>query len=98
MPWIVYVVRCRDGTFYTGVTTDPQRRLAQHNAGAGGAYTRARKPVVLVYSEEVRGRPDALRRELEIKRLSRAAKELLVSGGARRGGPAEIGPGRQVGE
>jgi putative endonuclease len=84
MSWTVYLARCGDGTLYTGVTTDPERRLAQHNAGCGGAYTRSRVPVVLVYWEKAPDRSGALRRERAIKRLSRAQKEVLVAGG--RGG------------
>ena len=81
MPWIVYLARCRDGTLYTGITTDPGRRLAEHNAGRGAAYTRTRLPVVLVYWEVVSDRSCALKREHAIKRLSRAAKEALASAG-----------------
>ena len=80
MTWIVYIARCRDGTLYTGVTTDPQRRLAEHNSGAGAAYTRSRIPVVIVYQETAPDRSVALRREGRIKRLSRAQKEELVAG------------------
>jgi predicted GIY-YIG superfamily endonuclease len=80
MPWTVYLARCRDGTLYTGITTDPERRLAEHNAGSGAAYTRSRLPVVFVYWETVADRSSALRREHAIKRLGRAAKESLVSG------------------
>jgi putative endonuclease len=79
MPWIVYLVRCRDGTLYTGVTTDSTRRLAEHNAGCGSAYTRTRLPVALVYREEVLDRSSALRREHAIKRLTRAQKEVLAA-------------------
>ena len=79
MPWTVYLARCRDGTLYTGVTTDPGRRLAQHNAGRGAAYTRSRLPVTLVYLEMVPDRAGALRREHAIRRLSRAQKEALVA-------------------
>ena len=79
MSWTVYLARCRDGTLYTGVTTDPDRRLAEHNAGCGGAYTRSRGPVVLVYWEEASDRSEALRREHAIKRLSRDEKEKLAS-------------------
>jgi putative endonuclease len=78
MPWTVYLARCRDGTLYAGVTTDPARRLAQHNAGCGAAYTRARAPVTFVYSEEASDRSAALRRERAIKQLTRAEKEALV--------------------
>jgi len=81
MPWTVYLARCRDGTLYTGITTDPERRLAEHNAGCGGAYTRSRMPVNLVYLERAPDRPCALRRERAIKQLNRAAKESLVAGG-----------------
>jgi putative endonuclease len=78
MAWTVYLARCRDGTLYTGVTTDLTRRLAEHNTGCGGAYTRSRLPVVLVYREEARDRSVALRREYAIKRLSRSQKERLA--------------------
>jgi putative endonuclease len=78
-PWFVYVLRCADGTLYTGVTTDLARRLAMHNgAGARGArYTRSRRPVTLAYHEEVPSRSAALRREMAIKRLDRGAKLAL---------------------
>lgn len=78
--WTVYVVECRDGSLYTGVTTDLARRLAAHRAGKGGAYTRSRLPVRLVYTERRRGRGAALSREAAIKRLPRAAKLALVAG------------------
>lgn len=81
MQWYVYVARCGDGTLYTGVTTDPARREAAHNAGRGAAYTRSRRPVRLVYREPAAGRGAALRRELAIKRLSRSDKEALMGGG-----------------
>jgi putative endonuclease len=83
MTWTVYVARCRDGSLYTGVTTDPERRLAEHNSGCGASYTRSRTPVVLVYWEAAANRSGALRRERAIKQLTRAQKELLVSGPAR---------------
>jgi putative endonuclease len=79
MAWTVYLARCRDGTLYTGITTDPERRLAEHNAGSGAAYTRTRLPVVLVYWETASDRSSALRREHAIKGLSRAAKEALAA-------------------
>ncbi len=79
MNWTVYLARCRDGTLYTGVTTDPVRRLAEHNSGDGGAYTRSRVPVVMVYRETATDRSGAQRRERAIKRLTRAQKEELVS-------------------
>jgi putative endonuclease len=82
MTWTVYLARCGDGTLYTGITTDPERRLAEHNTGGGAAYTRARLPVLLIYKEIVPDRSSALRREHAIKRLTRAAKEALIERGA----------------
>jgi putative endonuclease len=79
MTWTVYLARCRDGSFYTGVTTDPARRMAQHNSGRGGAYTRSRIPVTFVYWEGAHDRSCALRRERAIKRLSHAQKEEMVA-------------------
>lgn len=75
--WFVYCVRCRDDSIYTGVTTDPIRRLYQHNRGKGGAYTQANRPVRLVYQESSPNRSSALRREHEIKSLPRPMKEKL---------------------
>ncbi len=83
----VYIVRCADGTLYTGWTTDLDRRIAQHNAGRGAAYTRQHRPVTLVYREEAADRGAALRREREIKRYDRRRKEQLV----RMGGADEAG-------
>ena len=76
----VYLLRCRDGTLYTGYTTDLEARVRAHNGeGAGGAkYTRARRPVTLVYSEEHDNKSTALRRECEIKRLTREEKLCLI--------------------
>lgn len=76
--WYVYLLRCADGTLYAGCTTDPLRRLAQHNAGRGAKYTRARRPVELAYVEEAGERGQALRREAALKRLSRREKLALV--------------------
>lgn len=72
------MVRCADGTLYTGWTTDLARRVAQHNAGRGARYTRMHGPVTLVYHEEVPDRSAAMRRERAIKKLDRARKERLV--------------------
>lgn len=77
--WWVYVLRCADGTLYTGVTTDPARRLKQHNAGTASKYTRVRRPVVMVYREPTAGHGAALRREIAIKKMSRAVKDVLVA-------------------
>ncbi|HTG50581.1 MAG TPA: GIY-YIG nuclease family protein, partial [Gemmatimonadales bacterium] len=79
MAWHVYVARCGDGTLYTGITTDPARREAAHNAGRGAAYTRSRRPVRLIHVEPAADRGAALRRELAIKRLPRPDKERLVT-------------------
>ena len=78
MAWHVYLVRCADGTLYAGATTDLVRRFAAHSDGKGARYTRGRGPLVLAWSEEVADRSAALRRERQIKRLSRAEKLRLV--------------------
>ncbi len=75
----VYILRCADGTLYTGWTTDLNRRLAAHNAGSGAKYTRSRRPVALLYSEECASRGAALRRESAVKRLTRAQKLALCA-------------------
>ncbi|MFC4540855.1 GIY-YIG nuclease family protein [Halosolutus amylolyticus] len=77
---VLYVLECADGTFYTGYTTDLDRRLAEHNDGAGAKYTRGRTPVELRYCEAYGTRSAAMSREYEIKQLTRAAKERLVDG------------------
>ena len=76
--WLVYILRCADGTLYTGITNDVIRRCNQHNAGTASRYTRSRLPVVLVYQEPQSTRSLALKRELAIKALPRQQKELLV--------------------
>ena len=79
MPDYVYIAVCADGTLYTGWTTDPEKRIRTHNAGKGAKYTRSRRPVKLVYLEKFENKSDALRREYEIKRLSRVQKLLLIN-------------------
>ena len=79
MPCYCYILECADGTFYTGWTTDLERRLKMHNAGQGAKYTRLRRPVKLVYIEPAESRSAALKRELALKRLPRARKKLLVT-------------------
>ncbi len=79
MTWLVYVARCADGSLYTGVTTDLDRRVAAHNRGRGAAYTRSRRPVVPVYVEDAPDRGAALRREHAIKAMSRRDKAIMVS-------------------
>lgn len=75
--WFVYILLCRDGTLYTGATSDLARRLARHNAGRGAKYTRGRRPVRLAYWEQCPDKPAALRRELAIKALPRREKLAL---------------------
>jgi predicted GIY-YIG superfamily endonuclease len=77
MPF-VYILRCGDGSLYTGVAKDVERRLAQHRAGRASRYTRARLPVALVWSQEVESWSAALREELRIKSLPRNRKEALL--------------------
>ena len=80
-PWYVYIVRCTDGTLYTGITTDLDERIASHNSGKGGAkYTKARRPVELVYFEPAGSRSEAAKREYRIKRMSLTAKWGMVGG------------------
>ena len=78
MLWYVYILRCGDGTLYTGITDDIPRRLAAHRAGKGAKYTRGRGPLELVYQEQVPDKSAALRREAAIKRLRRGEKERLI--------------------
>jgi len=73
-----YILRCADGSFYTGWTTDPERRLKVHNSGRGAKYTRSRLPVELVWYETHPNRSAAMRREAEIKQLTRAQKLELM--------------------
>lgn len=76
--FFVYIVRCADGSLYTGLAADVQRRVREHNAGRGARYTRQRSPVTLVYSEVLPSRAAALQREAEIKRRGRSYKERLI--------------------
>lgn len=73
-----YIVECKDGTLYTGWTTDLQRRVKTHNAGKGAKYTRSRLPVVLKYFESFQTKEEAMRREYEIKHLTRKQKQKLI--------------------
>lgn len=76
----VYILKCKDDTYYTGWTTDLERRLSVHNEGKGAKYTRGRRPVTLVYTETFEDKGEALRREQNIKRLSREEKLHLIRG------------------
>ncbi len=75
---MTYILRCNDGTLYTGWTNDMERRLAAHNAGMGAKYTRGRGPVELVYMEEFETKQEAMRREAAIKKMSKAEKMKLI--------------------
>lgn len=86
--WHVYILRCGDGTLYTGATNDLPRRVARHAAGQGARYTRSRLPVALVYARRARDRGAALRAEARLKRLTRAEKLELVA-------PAPLAAARQ---
>lgn len=78
MSFYCYILECADGTYYTGWTTDPERRHRQHNTGRGARYTKTRRPVKLVYIEPQPDRSTAQKREIKIKKLPRARKEALV--------------------
>ena len=78
MSWVVYMVRCQDNTLYTGCTNNLPHRLQVHNAGKGAKYTKSRLPVTLVYQEPCEDKSTALKREISIKRLTRAQKEILI--------------------
>ncbi len=95
--WYVYILRCSDDTLYTGITTDIERRIREHNTSDRGArYTRSRRPVRLAWSEEADSRATASRREHDIRKLDRHGKlELLV--GRERTTPARPYTGRRIG-
>ena len=78
--WTVYILECGDGTLYTGITDDLERRLRAHAGGKGAKYTRGRGPLELVYREECGSHSEALKRELRIKAMTRSAKEALIRG------------------
>ena len=78
--WKLYILRCGDGTLYTGITTDVEKRLAAHRSGKGAKYTRGRGPLELVYREQLPDHSAALKREHEVKTLPRQEKEKLFAG------------------
>lgn len=80
MAAFVYILRCKDGNLYTGWTNDLEHRLAMHRAGKGAKYTRGRGPLVLVYTEELADKSEALKREAAIKKLTKAEKLDLIAG------------------
>jgi putative endonuclease len=77
-PWSLYLVCCRDGTYYCGISNDVPKRVATHNRGRGAKYTKSRVPVALVYVEEVGTVGQALRRERQVKSLSRSRKKDMI--------------------
>jgi len=87
MAYWVYILRCGDGTLYTGVTTDVARRKSEHERGVGAKYTRGRGPLTVVYREALPDKNAALRREAAIKRLTRTEKLTLIADCARRQEP-----------
>ena len=84
--WHLYILRCKDGTLYTGITTDVDKRFAAHNSGKGAKYTRGRGPLTLLYREECGDHSAALKRELEMKALSRQEKEEFLKNNTMTGG------------
>lgn len=80
-PWFVYILECSDGSFYTGITNDLDRRQQQHNEGTASRYTRSRRPVILRYQESCESRSQALIRECSLRLLTRKQKEDLVNRG-----------------
>lgn len=76
--WYLYILRCKDDSLYTGITTDVEKRLEAHRSGKGAKYTRGRGPLELVYREACGDHSDALRRELEIKALTREEKLKMI--------------------
>ena len=98
MGWTVYILRCGDGTLYTGCTNDLPRRLEAHRSGRGAKYTRGRGPLELVYQEQVPDKSAALRREAAIKRLDRWKKLALIGEKeGQDGDPAAAGDGQPPG-
>ena len=77
--WYLYLLRCGDGSLYTGITTNVQARLEHHRSGKGAKYTRGRGPLEVVYSEECGSHSDALKRELAVKALPREEKQKLIN-------------------
>ena len=79
MTWHVYIIECNDGSLYTGITNDLDKRITAHNAGVGAKYTKSRRPVHLLYSEPVPDRKQASQREYAIKSLHKSAKIDLIA-------------------
>jgi len=76
--WFVYILECEDKSFYTGITNDVQRRFNEHKSGKGGKYTNSHKPIKIIFTEEIDNKSEALKREYQIKSLSRENKKKLI--------------------
>lgn len=79
MKWIIYILKCKDQSLYTGITNNLDKRMEQHISGNGSKYLRGRLPLKLVYKEHALNRSDATKRELEIKKLNKRAKQFLIN-------------------
>ena len=77
--WLFYIVRCKDNSFYSGITNDLAKRIKEHNDGTGARYTFSRRPVTLIYSEKYASRSEAGKREAQVKSWPRAKKEELIT-------------------
>ncbi|MDA9660997.1 GIY-YIG nuclease family protein [Gammaproteobacteria bacterium] len=78
MTWVVYILECSDGSFYTGISNNVEARINTHNASKGAKYTKSRLPVTLVFQENTFNKSESLRREIEIKKLTRKKKRELI--------------------
>ena len=78
MKWMVYILECKDGSFYTGITNNFKKRLEMHISGTGSKYLRGRLPVKLIYKESLSNRSQASKREIEIKKLNKKEKQLII--------------------
>ena len=78
MAWVVYILECSDGSFYTGISNNVEARINTHNASKGAKYTKSRLPVTLVFQENTFNKSESLRREIEIKKLTRKKKRELI--------------------
>lgn len=78
--WFVYILKCRDLTYYIGISNNVEKRIEIHNSGKGAKYTRSRLPVVLLFQEKYSNKSEATKRELQLKKLSRKQKDLLIAG------------------
>jgi len=76
--WLLYILHCKDGTYYTGITNDLSRRVQQHNEGTASRYTRSRRPVKVIFQEPCRSKSHALKKEYAVKSLTRKMKEAYI--------------------